>query len=987
MIYNGDSGEGGPGEHEQRRRFEGRHLVGHADAGRRVEPAGEHGGGLASSARELGEGINYSAILRRLWRRKFLLASIVVAGIAGSVIFIAGLPAHYVAHAFVAIGDSAPRSRLVNASQGSGLVALPDTGAVQTEVEVLRSPQLALEVIRELKLDTHPEFGSAASREPPSVWTRITGWLFGSQVTNDSDSDGAAEQSRTIDNFLGRLRVSITNNSRMLDIAFDTSDPRLSMQIANAIVDRYMTKQLEWRLQSAQRTSGWLQDKIGKLQVKVVDAERAVEQFRAQAGLFSAPDRSPLLFKQMTDVTAELASAQTARAAIEARLGQLRGAVPAGGRGSPTSEIIDSPLMRTLDGHQAEAEQKLAEASATMGDKNPATASLRERLRNVQAAKRNEGLRVVASLEHDLKIAQLKEQDLRDRVDRLQSDIADMNRAEIKLRALERDAQADRLVLSNFMSRFKETSQESDTTSPTPDAQIVSYAKLPVSPDRPKRGLLIIIASVVSVIGGAMVVLLLDNADQRLLTLEQVEERLKLPALGMLTFSQSARLAPSEAARYGTAYREATKAIYARLFASRVSPKVIFVSSALAGEGKTTLALTLAAMAAQSRQRALLIDADFWKSGANPGWGVRADAGLAELLEGKAKLSDAIVADVASGADVILPGAFSRASLLAWVDKLPEVLEAMKSQYDVIIIDGPPALEVSEGALLAGYADATVMAIRWASTPCDAAKAGLKRLRDAGAHVAGSVLTMVSEDQQAKYGYGHGYGNGAYYAKPTEMYRGERGTLALSTDPTDAPASTSLASHSGHESTSHYALLVLDVREAISVRRRSDTPSPAACDRLITRINYTSQIATSCGIKVLYVHGSGYSPGKAAGSNTFIKRGADAFSNRKLDVFLRKNGVTHVFLAGVDAAMSIKQTAQSALDLGYRVTFIQDAIFTAYRNKWGQVLGGFESAAAFTMKSAEFADLAMAAQQAGEAERRLQERRPAPSPAAPAAPS
>ncbi len=983
MVYSGTSGEGGQSERAYRQHGDGRGLVGYADATRWTDSAAEQRGGFAFSAGDFAEAINYSAILRRLWRRKFLLASIVSVGIAGSIVFVVGLPAHYVAHAFVAIGDHAPRSRLVNASQGSGLVALPDTGTVQTEVEVLKSPQLALEVIRDLKLDTHPEFRSTELREQPSVWTRVTGWLFGSQAANDSDTDGAVELSRTVDNFLGRLRVSITNNSRMLDVAFDTSDPRLSMQIANAIVDRYMTKQLEWRLQSAQRTSGWLQDKITKLQDKVLEAERAVEQFRAQAGLFSTPDRSPLLLKQMTDVSAELANAQTARAAIEARLGQLRGAVQTGGRANPTGDVIDSPFMRTLDGQQAETEQKLAEASATMGDKNPTTTGLRERLRNIQAAKRSEGHRVVASLEHDLKVARMKEQDLRDRVSRLQNDVADMNRAEIKLRALEREAQADRLVLSNFIGRFKETSQESDTSSPTPDAHVVSYAKLPVSPDRPKRALLILIASVASVIGGAMVVLLVDKADRRLLTLEQAEDRLKLAALGMLTFSRAARLAPSEAARYGTSYREAAKAIYARLFWGRVSPKVTFVTSALAGEGKTTLALSLVAMAAQSGQRALLIDADFWKTGANPAWGIRADAGLAELLEGRANLSDAIVSDVASGADVILPGVFTRASLLAWIGKLPELLEAMKSQYDVVIIDGPPVLEVSEGALLGGHADATVLAIRWASTPCDAAKSALKRLRDAGADMAGLVLTMVREDRQSKYGYGAT----AYYAKPIDLYRGERGTLAQSADLADAPASTSPGSRPGHESTSRYALLVVDVREAISGRRRWDMPSPAACDRLITRINDISQVASRCGIKVLYVHGRGDPSGKAAGSNTFIKRGADAFTNRQLDAFLRKNGVTHIFLAGVDAAMSIKQTAQSALDLGYRVTFIQDAIFTAYKGKWGQVLSGFESAAAFTIKSAEFADFAAAAQQASEADLRLQERRLASSPAAPAAPS
>ena len=163
----------------------------------------------------------------------------------------------------------------------------------------------------------------------------------------------------------------------MVDVAFDASSPRLAMQITNAMVDRYVSNQLELRLQSAQRTSGWLQDKITQLQENVEDAERAVEQFRSQAGLFSAPGGTSLLLKQMPDVSAELANAQTARAAVEARLSQLRASGQPGGRGSPTSDIVDSPFMRTLDGQQADAEQKLAEASTSLGEKNPATTGLR----------------------------------------------------------------------------------------------------------------------------------------------------------------------------------------------------------------------------------------------------------------------------------------------------------------------------------------------------------------------------------------------------------------------------------------------------------------------------------------------------------------------------------------------------------------------------------------------------------------------------------
>src|SRR5260370_5996138 len=117
------------------------------------------GGNSAFEASESPELVNYSAVLRKLWRRKFLLVAIAVLGIGGATAIIARMPAHYVAHAFVAIGDPLGKSRLsYGANQPSVIVPLPQSGTVQTEVEVLASPQLALAPIRDLTLEKSPGF-------------------------------------------------------------------------------------------------------------------------------------------------------------------------------------------------------------------------------------------------------------------------------------------------------------------------------------------------------------------------------------------------------------------------------------------------------------------------------------------------------------------------------------------------------------------------------------------------------------------------------------------------------------------------------------------------------------------------------------------------------------------------------------------------------------------------------------------------------------
>ena len=292
------------------------------------------------------EGIEYGPFLRKLWRRKLLLLAITVMGTAVAAAVIMRLPPHFVAHAYVSIGDPIAKNRAAaGVNQALGM-ALPDTGTVKTEVEVLKSPQLALEVIRDLHLADDPEFNPALeSNAPPSLIARLAQQLTGSPPPADVQAEAAMDLSRTIDNVLRRQRIEIKEGSRMVDVAFEAPDRQLATRVANAIVDRYVNNQIALRSQSAMKNTAWLQERIAELQGRVEAAENAVEKFRSQAGLFSTPGGSPLLLKQMTDTSAELAVAQSARAAIEARLSQLNAANQAKGRS--VSELIDSPFMRT----------------------------------------------------------------------------------------------------------------------------------------------------------------------------------------------------------------------------------------------------------------------------------------------------------------------------------------------------------------------------------------------------------------------------------------------------------------------------------------------------------------------------------------------------------------------------------------------------------------------------------------------------------------
>jgi nicotinamidase-related amidase len=402
--------------------------------------------------------------------------------------------------------------------------------------------------------------------------------------------------------------------------------------------------------------------------------------------------------------------------------------------------------------------------------------------------------------------------------------------------------------------------------------------------------------------------------------------------------------------------------------------------------------------------------------GASVALGMSARVGLAELLEGKARLADTIISDVASGTDLIVPGRFSRASLIAWIGNLAGLIESLRNQYDIVIIDSPPVFSVPEATLLASHADATILALRWGNTPREAARSALRKLRDSGASLAGSVMTMVHERQRAKYGYTEVTysGKNAKYGLP--IGAAARSGIRTSGNPSWSGFSTLSANLAagcrelvdrampsrplGHphgpvrrkNDPSAHALLVLDIRENLSRPQGRHALPYGAGDRLIGTINNLSQLATRSGMMVLHAYQKGAAgDGKAfarlrgaandrkigshpdkrlklVGANIFQNRGGNAFSNAEFEEFLREKGITHLFLAGADAVTSISLTARTALDKGYRVTFIRDGIFTADEGKWERLLDSFESAAAFAITSGEFAEYAMALRQSAERE-------------------
>ena len=305
---------------------------------------------------------------------------------------------------------------------------------------------------------------------------------------------------------------------------------------------------------------------------------------------------------------------------------------------------------------------------------------------------------------------------------------------------------------------------------------MVSSATIPTGQSSPNERLNLALGLVLAAGCGLGAVVLAEMLDSGLATAEDVEHRLDVSYLGAVPLLASVADGKSGAPidyvidKPLSSFAEAFRNLRASVIYSRLgeSVKVVAITSALPGEGKTTTSVCLARSAAQQGHSVILIDCDLRRRSVNRMFGAEPTKGLIEVLAGEATLDEAMTIDSVTGVR-LLPLAKSSMTPKdvfgsAAMDRL---LDQLRQSYDLIILDTAPVLPVADTRVLAPKADVVVFLARWRKTPQHAIEAAFRLLSGTGAHLAGVALTQVDMKLQSKYGYGD---PGYYYAEYKKYY-------------------------------------------------------------------------------------------------------------------------------------------------------------------------------------------------------------------------
>jgi capsular exopolysaccharide synthesis family protein len=723
-----------------------------------LQPAADH---HPMARPEEADGIDARALVAMFYRRWKLFAAVVIAVFALAVIYTARENPVYTATASVLIDTQKLQLFSPNATQSLDAGASPDSNAVDTQVEVMRSRAIADWVAQSLNLDQDPAF------RPRRGGGGLGALLARSNPANNKPQtlSAAAIHKQVIDNLLGPLDVRRVGTSYIIQLSYTNGSAAKAAAIANAFAQGYLVDSVATKSAVTREASGLLSSRLVELGNSAAQDNAAVQQYKIAHGLMSASGTT-LTEQEISNYNQQLANAKAEAAEDRARLNTAQAQLAHGSTGEDVGEALNSPVIQSLRAQRALASAQVAALSGRYGPRYPDMIKAQGQLADIDAEIRQEIERVISNLQAKADVSRQRVASVTQTLGEAQGTLAVNNRAQVGLTQLEQKASASQALYDAYLNRFKETSTQEGTEQS--GARIVSRADVPTVQSAPKVGLNLAFGAILALGAGLASVLMAEVFDNGLRTADDVERRLGIPYLGgipiLRTAAPGAKDTPADyvVAHPMSMFTETFRSLRASVLMSNAGdpPRVIAITSALAGEGKTTLAVCLGLTAAIQGSKCVVVDCDLRRRAVSRHLPEAPPRGLIEVLRGEATLDEALYHEQRSGAAFLALADGARTTDDVFNGQSMDLLLGeLKSRFDLVILDTPPILAVADARLLAAKADATVLLARWRQTPQQAVRAALRQLETGGVRLAGAALSLVDMRQQARYDYG----DPAYY--------------------------------------------------------------------------------------------------------------------------------------------------------------------------------------------------------------------------------
>lgn len=571
---------------------------------------------------------------------------------------------------------------------------LLDEEAIASQVEVISSADILRDVAHKLDLASRDEFGATGQRSALGDFLVLVG------LRSDATRVPAGE--RVLQAMNEKLTVYRVERSRVIVVQFSSEDPELAAAVPNAIADAYIAVQEGAKRASNSEATDWLEPEIADLRQRVREAEARVADYRAQADLLVVGQGNALLAtQQLSELSSELSRVRASRSAAEGRASAIRAALDSGERVDTVADVLNSPLVQRLRERQVQTEADLANLSTSLLGNHPRIRALNAQLAETDQQLRAEVQKVLASLETEVSTAQAREQQLIADLNTLKAESARAGEEEVELRALEREASAQRALLESYLTRYREAASRADRNYLPADARIFSRATPPFKAYFPKPMPIMIAAFVATILVVAIVLMLRELFSGRAMrpatgSFEPVEQVLMPAAVAEPeavadTEADIAAEEIDEPAEEGEAERPADELSVdaaADRLVSGGAVRAIFISPE--GDEAAATSVMVARAICDAGLRVLFLDLTY--SGA-PSTSMLESSrypGITNLLASEAQFADVIRGDLYSDCHVIPVGTADAEKAMRAADRLPIIMSSLTTAYDMVVVECGP---------------------------------------------------------------------------------------------------------------------------------------------------------------------------------------------------------------------------------------------------------------------------------------------------------
>jgi len=658
--------------------------------------------------------------------------------------------------------------------------AATDDAFLQTQVDLLQNNNLAWETIQKLGLaEGNSELSAGGKGGAANAGTSPT-----------------QRQAMLIAAFKGGVHVELLNESRLVEVSYDSVDPNLAARVANALVKNYVESNFRSKYETTRQASAWMEQQLNELKAKVQKSQQALVDYERENSIADLGNKENVVGQRLADLSKDLTAAQTDRANKQSVYDSVQGNKAEG------AIVANDALLQQLDSKYAELKTQYAAAISQYGPNFYKVKELRNQISEIESLMERERKRIIERIGSDYRTALRREQLLTQEVAQQKAQVEKLNQLLIQYNLLKNEYETNAQLYNDLLKRLKDATVSVSLRAA--NVRLADEALVPSSPIRPDRPVDIALGLLVGLILGVTLAFVRESLDRTLMTAEEIEREISVPALAVIPMGTASR------GRYGHYFRhharravgngnqtltilnapgsqmaESFRVLRTSILLSGTPqpPRALLVTSAHPGEGKTFASVNLALALGQRGSRVLLVDSDLRKPNVFKALGLSEGEGpgLSSFLAGEHDIDQILQSFTALPNLWLLPSGpipANPAELLS-SPAMKGLVRDLRQRFEHIVFDSPPLLLVTDGVLLSTLTDGVVLVVESGATSRGALNRVRRILDRAGANTLGAILNKLANRVDGYYSSRYGYYN-YYYSRgrPTS----EDADAALSDD-------------------------------------------------------------------------------------------------------------------------------------------------------------------------------------------------------------